>query len=463
MIMSLSNTFTQKSRMQAVFGRPRKLLFVGIGGIGMHALAIMMTSRGHTVIGTDRSPSPAVVAGLAAHGIPLYTGHSAAHVAGCDALVYTLAVSPESPELVAAQQAGIPCFSRADILGYLMGEAPTRVAVAGMHGKSTVTAMLAAVLQAAGKDPTVVSGAPLSAGGAAFLQGKGDIFLAEACEYRDSFLCLDPTVAVVLNAELEHTDYFRTESDVRRSFIAFMQGAASVILPTAPTRVPLSPPQGSEVFTFGTEKEAFVRAENFDNDQGAPTFDLYIGEKKQGRAQLKLLGEHNVQNALAACAAALACGIDPSVSVKALCDFTGTPMRLEEKGMRRGVRLYADYAHHPTEIRASLAALRRVTAKTGGRLFCLFQPHTYSRTASFFCDFADALSAADRVILADIYAARERNESGVSSEVLANSISRGVYAADLPTAVRILDKEAWDGDLAVIMGAGDIHRIFSLL
>lgn len=462
MNLSLSNTFTPKNEMRAFFCRPKKLFFVGIGGIGMQALAVMMKTRGHTVLGSDRTPSSAALSLLSAHGISVYTGHSAAPLLGCDALIYTLAVSPDAPELLAAREASIPLFSRADVLGYLMGESPTRVAVAGMHGKSTVTAMLAAIFQDGEREPTVVSGAPLAVGRDSFVQGKGELFLAEACEYRDSFLCLDPTVAVVLNAEMEHTDYFRSPEQVRRSFAAFMRGARSVILPAAPTSISLDPPKGCKCLTFGVQR-GDVRADNLSFSCGEGAFDLYIHDKNCGRVELSLLGEHNVENALAACAAALACGVSPEIAVRALSAFRGAPTRLEKKGERNGITLYADYAHHPTEIRASLAALRRVAKERGGRLFCLFQPHTYSRTASFFCGFADALSGADRVILLDIYGAREKNESGISSSVLSNAISRGVHAADLATAVSILDAEAHEGDIAVVMGAGDIHRIFSLL
>lgn len=463
MNLSLTNTFSQKNKMRALFGRPKRICFVGIGGIGMHALAIFMAARGHTVVGSDRAPTPAVMAALTAHGISVVKGHVAEAAYGCDALVYSLAVPPDTPELCAARERGIPCFSRADLLGYLMADYPTRVAVAGMHGKSTVTAMTAAILAAAGKEPTVLSGAPLAAGVPAYRAGGGQIFLAEACEYRDSFLCLDPTVAVVLNAELEHTDHFHSEEQVRRSFTSFMRGAGTVILPAAPMRVGLIPPQGARVLTFGAEREADLCAENILFEGGKPAFDLVFQGKKHGRVKLDLLGEHNVLNALAAIAAAYACGLPPEAALSPLAAFRGAPMRLEEKGEKNGLLLFADYAHHPTEIRASLASLRRVARERGGRLLCLFQPHTYSRTASFFCDFVGALSAADLAILVDIYAAREQNESGVSSHQLANALARGRYAGGLAEAAALLLRKARQGDVAVVMGAGDVHRIFSLL
>lgn len=429
----------------------------------MQSLAILLAEHGHTVSGTDRNPTEESVRRLSSHGITVHRGHDREAARDCDVLVFSLAVPYDSPELVYARACGIPCFSRADILGYLMAEYPIRVGVSGMHGKSTVTAMLAAILQEDGKDPTVVSGAPLSLGGTPWRMGEGEIFLAEACEYRNSFLCLSPTLAVVLNAELEHTDFFHTEDEVRASFAAFMQGAETVVLPFAPTRIPLDPPQNAGIIRFGTEEEADVTAKNLSLADKKTSFDLYIQGKKCGRVELELLGIHNIQNALAAAAAAYALGASPDATVRALSGFCGAPMRLERKGEQGGVLFFADYAHHPTEIRASLAALRQVSAARGGRLFCLFQPHTYSRTASFFCDFINALSAADRVILLDVYAAREQNESGVSSAALAASLSNALYARDHGAAISLLRAEIREGDVAVIMGAGDIHAIFSRL
>lgn len=461
--MSQANTFAQKNKIGAILRRKSKVLFVGIGGIGMQSLAILLSVRGHTVLGTDRAPSKESLCRLSSYGIEVHRGHTAEAAAHCDMLVFSLAVPYSSPELMYARACGIPCFSRADILGYLMAHYPARVGVAGMHGKSTVTAMLAAILEEDGKDPTVVSGAPLSFGGAPLRMGGDEIFLAEACEYGNSFLSLSPTLAVVLNAELEHTDFFHSEDEVRASFAAFMQGADTVVLPAAPTRVPLEVPPVARILRFGTENGADVQAKDLTYTDGKTYFNLYIAGKNCGRVEFELLGIHNVHNATAAAAAAHALGASPAATVRALSAFRGAPMRLERKGEREGVLFFADYAHHPTEIRASLAALRLLAAARGGRLLCLFQPHTYSRTASFFCDFVNALSAADRVILLEIYAAREQNESGVSSVSLAASLPNAIFARDHAAALSHLCAEARAGDVAVIMGAGDIHLIFSLL
>ena len=460
--MSVLNTFAEKEAIRAAFSRKEKVFFVGIGGIQMHALAILLSRMGYAVGGSDRIESEAT-GRLRAAGIPVQIGHREENIAGYGTLIYTLAVEDDTPELRAARRAGIPCFSRADLLGYLMSLYPTRIAVAGMHGKSTTTAMLAAILQKADKDPTVISGAALNTDGEVFRVGGREIMLVEACEYKDSFLCLDPTVAVVLNAELEHTDYFHSEAEVCRSFSAFLARARVAILPAERQSVALLPNPNSAVVRFGQEEGAAVRALNVTYINGCPAFDVVLRGVIRGRIHLAVPGEHNLQNALAACAAADACGIPFATMRAALADFAGTPRRLQQRGNRQGYVIYEDYAHHPTEIRASLAALRRILPKNKGekpRLICLYQPHTYSRTAAFFCDFADALSAADHVILLDIYAAREQNESGVSSAALAAAIPGAVYASDMPTALALLRDLCRTGDTLAVMGAGDIHDRF---
>jgi UDP-N-acetylmuramate--alanine ligase len=339
---------------------------------------------------------------------------------------------------------------------------PTRIAVAGMHGKSTVTAMLAAILREAGRDPAVISGAPLSVEEESFRLGGKEIVLVEACEYKDSFLCLSPTVAVVLNAEEEHPDYFHNGQEVCRSFTAFLQGAEIAILPAARQAVALLPDPRSCVLRFGCETGANDTAASVTYEQGNAAFDYISNGIKQGRVKLKVPGEHNLQNALAAACAARACGVDSAVICEALSEFYGTPCRLQARGVWNGVNLYEDYAHHPTEIRASLAALRRMTGEKG-RLLCLFQAHTYSRTAAFFCDFAAALSAADVAVLTDIYAAREKNESGVSAAALAAAVRNGIYEADATAAFDRLLSLAREGDTLVVMGAGDVRRVFEKL
>ena len=452
--MSISNTFLGSRAVLEVLRRAKTVFFVGIGGVQMEALALILAARGYTVRGSDRRESAATVR-LRAAGVSVVIGHREENIENADCLFYTLAVSRENPELCAAQSRAIPAFSRADLLGALMTDAKERIAVAGMHGKSTATAMLAAILRASGSAPTVVGGAPLGGEEAAYLLGGGDTFLCEACEYRDSFLCLEPTVALILNTEWEHTDYFKTPASVARSFSRFAARAQTLILPDEGADGILTPPD-ARVIRFGFTEKADARATHLSYEGGAPAFNFSFDGKTRGRVFLSVLGEHNAKNALAALAAAEALGVPFSSASRALSSFSGVDCRLEKRGVFRGITVYFDYAHHPTEIRASLAALR--TAHPAARLFCIFQPHTYSRTAAFFHAFAEALSLADTAILADIYAAREQNESGVSSEALAAAVRGGLYAESPDAALGAILAHARAGDTLVVMGAGDIRE-----
>lgn len=452
--MSISNTFSGSLAVLGALRRAKTVFFVGIGGVQMEALALLLSARGYTVRGSDRRES-AATARLRTAGVTVTIGHAAENIAGADCLFYTLAIDDANPELTAARERGIPLFSRADLLGALMQGAPVRVAVAGMHGKSTATAMLAAILSAGGTHPTVVGGASLGENSGAYLIGGGDIFLCEACEYRDSFLCLDPTVAIILNSEWEHTDYFKTPASVARSFSRFVSRAETVILPDRGCADILLP-KDARVIRFGFGERAHARAARLSYEGGYPAFQYISGGISRGRVGLSVLGEHNAHNALAALAAGEALGVPFPVAARALFRFRGIDRRLRPRGVFRGVSVYEDYAHHPTEIRASLAALR--LSRPNARLFCIFQPHTYSRTAAFFHGFADALSGADATVCLDIYAAREQNESGVSSEALAAATAGAVYAPDPAEALAYLLKIARAGDLLVVMGAGDIQE-----
>lgn len=465
MNLSLSNTFTHPASMRGIFCRHPRLFFVGIGGIGMQGLAMLLFRRGFAVGGSDRAASPAIDR-LRAMGIPVTIGHRAESIRGYDVLIYTLAADRETPELAAARCAALPCFSRADLLGYLMAEYPIRIGVAGMHGKSTTTAMLAAVLREGGLAPTVVSGAAIDPNGAVVQEGGRQVFLCEACEYRDSFLCLYPSIAVVLNCEWEHTDYFKSLAQVKASFHTYIKRARTVILPADCCQSSLPPTAGMRVLRFGLSPVADARAVNITYQAGCASFDYLFCGIHRGHVTLAVPGEHNVQNALAALAVAEACRVPFAASARALAACQGADRRLSLRGGWRGMAVYEDYAHHPTEIRASLAALRRILAgqareegRERPRLLCVFQPHTYSRTAAFFDAFCESLSMADRVCLLDIYAAREQNESGVSAAALAAAIPGAHYAANMDEARAYLAKIGHPGDLLVVMGAGDISRL----
>ncbi len=453
--------FCSTREMDAVFSRRPHLFFVGIGGIQMHALALLLKGRGFFVSGSDRAEGE-TLASLRAAGIPVFAEHREENIEGAEAVIYSLAVAEDTPELCAARRRGIPILSRPDLLGWLMHGYRRRIAVAGMHGKSTTTAMLSHMLCAQGMSPTVLGGAPLDRTGCVFLEGGGeDIFLSEACEYKDAFLCLTPDIAVVLNTEHEHPDYFRDYAHVLRSFSRFVCGAGTVILPSDGEGLTIPPAARILRFGMGGEGDADICAEQLSLESGFYSFSCCVGDACVARASLSVPGLHNVKNALAALCVIHALGLDLAASCRALADFAGTPRRLARRGRLWGMTVYDDYAHHPTEIRASLSALRDLSVAEGkrGRILCVFEPHTYSRTAAFFGEFTEALSMADLTILLPIYAAREKNKSGVSSEMLAASLENGRYAACAEDAFSILANEARAGDVLVLMGAGSIRSL----
>lgn len=425
----------------------------------MQGLAMLFSRYGFAVGGSDRAASD-VTRRLQASGIPVSIGHREENISGYEVIIYTLAADCETPELSAARRAALPCFSRADLLGFLLSQFSVRIGVAGMHGKSTTTAMLADIFTAAMRDPTVVCGGKMMPGNAVVRQGRGHTCICEACEYKDSFLCLYPTVAVVLNCEWEHPDYFKSVAQVKASFHTYMQRAALVVLPADGSPYDLPPTCGMRVLRFGLSPIADARAAAVTYHNGCAEFDYLFCGIRRGRIRLSLPGEHNLQNALAALAVSEACAIPFASAAQALSACRGVDRRLSLRGMWQGVTVYEDYAHHPTEIRASLSALRKMTS---GRLVCVFQPHTYSRTAALFHDFVSCFSEADEIVLLDIYAARERNESGVNAKALADAITNAVYMPDLSAAVAHLAERCRPGDLLVVMGAGDVFQLFALL
>ncbi len=459
--MSLQNTRHTPAEISALLANSKHLWFIGIGGVHMSALALLARARGFTVAGSDRTENEHT-ARLRQAGVPVYIGHNAAHMMGADAVVYTLAISADNPEYRTAKGLALPCLSRADFLGFLTATCNTRIGIAGTHGKSTVTAMLGETLWRLGRLPNVICGATMRAFEAPFYTGGGEEFVFEACEYGNSFLCLNPTLAVILNAELDHVDFFDDEAALRAAFTAFTRGAKQVLLPAedsaliaAVTGVGLSP------VTFGLMPHADYRATALVEGKTGYAFDLTAPTGTVGRITLSVPGLHNVKNALAAAGAALLCGVAPDRLLPALAEFRGIARRMEYKGIFCGAAVYDDYAHHPTEIKATLSAARALLG--GGRLFVVFQSHTYTRTKVFFNEIATALATADRVIVADIYAAREHAHLDVTATDLAAATgAHASYEGGLSDITATLSRELAPGDLLVVMGAGDIDRIFTL-
>ena len=462
--MSTPNTHFGAENIGKTLERCNSIYFIGIGGINMSSLAHISSKRGFRVGGSDRAPS-ALTAKLERFGISINYSHVSENVHGYDAVVYTVAISPDNPEYTEAQNLGIPCISRADFLGYVMTGYKNRIGVSGMHGKSTCTSMCATTFIGADVSPTVLSGAELEIMDGAYTVGDGDDFIFEACEYMDSFLDFNPTIAIILNVEMDHVDYFHSMEQIYTSFAAYAnitgeRGYAIANLDDANVMTALSNYKG-HLITFGINSDACYKAVNIMSEKGRYSFDILREGEVFTHVSLSVTGYHNIYNALACAAAADISGISPEDISRGLAEFRGAKRRMEYKGQRYGADLYDDYGHHPTEVSTTLKGAK---AMTEGRLVCVFQPHTYSRTKALLSEFSQAFEAADRVLISDIYAARETNDGSVSSSMLAARIGeKAAYCGDITATAEALRSELREGDVAVIMGAGDIYKIFDLM
>lgn len=470
--MALQNTHLGADAIEKMLsGGAKKIFFAGIGGISMCSLARVTQLRGHIVSGYDRTPSD-ITRQLAESGITVYYEADPAHVEGCHMLVYTVAMPADNPEYAAAQRAGIPCVSRADYLGYLMSGYGCRIGVSGMHGKSTTTSMLEKVFSDAGLDPTVSCGARMMSQNSTHRIGGEEYFIFEACEYMDSFLDFYPTIAIILNIEMDHVDYFHSMEQIHASFHKFLKrtGPSGIALVNCCDDDVMRAAQGytGKLVTFGVEEsEADYCADSISFQKGCARFTIRHKKTPLCSVSLHVPGAHAVCDALAAAAAAHLCGISGKDISQALASFQGLGRRMELCGAARcGAAIYSDYAHHPTEIAASLSA----AAQMGyDRIFCVFQPHTYSRTSRLFHAFTDALSNMQQgeIVLAPIYSAREVNTYGVSAERLSDAIvQKGVpcrFIAQFQDIAAYLNEHGSEKDMFLIMGAGDIPKVIPYL
>ena len=423
------------------------IFFLGIGGSGMYGVARLSAALGLRILGSDGKESSNVLA-LRACGIPVVS-EGEALPENVSLVVYSFAVPETHPRREEAKARQIPCLDRASFFGILMQAFPIRVSVAGTHGKSSTTAMCAAILQAAGKDPTVVSGAPLGIGKDSFREGKGDILLFEACEYRDAFLSFCPTHALALSASWEHTDYFESKEAVLASFCAYL-GGKSVLKSVAPAGL------FSADVTYG--KDGDLRAEQRVATGEGSSFLLVQKGRSIGRVTLRALGEHQIENALGAAALTLAMGIPEKAVIEGLSSYTGIPRRMEKKGVLRASPLYLDFAHHPKELFCAL----RTASQLGAPLAVVFEPHTYSRTKAFFEDYVRALRLPHMAGILPIYAAREKEDPLVSSLALAKAAGIA-YLADYLHAARFLTRAAGKGCTLLLVGAGGVEEVLSYL
>lgn len=437
----------------------RPIHFVGVAGAGMSALAELLVRRGMRVSGCDAALGPAH--DLRRAGVELFAGHDPAHVEGARALVVTSAMPRDHPELARARELGIPVIRRAEALGEAVSGG-TVVGIAGTHGKTTTTVLTTEALGSAGKNPTGLVGARVAAWEGNIRRGGDDMFVVEADEYDRSFLALTPTIAVVTNLEADHLDIYRDLADIRETFARYIRPARTIVLcaddPGANT---LRTPNTAEVIRYGIgSRDARLVARQVRLEGVRALFDVVFDGRILGTIELQMPGQHNVRNALAAVACGIAAGVSLDAMREGLAGVRGAERRFQRVGEANGALIVDDYAHHPTEIRATIEAAR--TAYPGRRLVVAFQPHLYSRTRDFAAEFGSALAKADAVFLTEIYAAREKPIEGVTTALVADALAqeggrvewlgeRGALATALARAVR-------KGDVVLTMGAGDITR-----
>ncbi|MBO4697586.1 MAG: UDP-N-acetylmuramate--L-alanine ligase [Lachnospiraceae bacterium] len=455
------------------FKKPIHIHFIGIGGISMSGLAHLLLTRGFTISGSDRSRSD-LTEGLEKLGVKVYYTQTGDNLTDdIDLVVYTAAVHADNAEYAAAAAKGIPMMDRAELLGQLSATYPVAIGVSGTHGKTTTTGMLAVILMEAMQDPTVSLGGKMEAIGGNLRIGGDEEFLFEACEYTNSFLKFNPTDEIILNIDADHLDFFKDINDIRHSFRMFAEKLPAnghlVINGEIPNIAEITKDLNCSVDTYGLLPEGVSPADSpyrytgtnisFD-ERGCASYDLYRDGVYVDRIALSVIGVHNVSNSLAAIAVAYLHDVPVETFRNALAAFSGTERRFEKKGVRNGVTIVDDYAHHPTEIRATLTAALATPHK---RLWVVFQPHTYTRTLALRKEFVDALSIADCIVLADIYAAREIDTGEISSrnlvEDLRNKGREAYYFPSFGEIEEFLKKNCVNGDLLITMGAGNVVNI----
>ncbi|HEY8997167.1 MAG TPA: UDP-N-acetylmuramate--L-alanine ligase [Edaphobacter sp.] len=448
------------------FPPTQRIHFIGIGGIGMSGIAEILLTMGYPVSGSDLKRS-AVTERLVGMGARVFEGHAAANVVAADVVVTSSAVSATNPEVVEARARKIPVIQRAEMLAELM-RLKYGIAVAGMHGKTTTTSMVAAVLGAGGLDPTVVVGGRVNALGSNARLGNSQYLVAEADESDRSFLKLSPVLAIVTNLDREHMDCYRDMKDVEDTFVQFMDrlpfyGAGTACIDNELLRAVL-PQVRRRIYTYGESEDADFRVKILErNGQGFSQFEVTYKGEVLGPFHLHVPGKHNVLNATAAVAVGVQLGVAPELIVRGLDSFRGVDRRFQIKGVVRGVTVVDDYGHHPTEIKATLHAAREAGFK---RVLVLFQPHRYTRTRDLMAEFIESFGEADCVEVLDIYAASEEPIAGITAEALVKAIDKPEavrYAASVDEALGRLAGMAQEGDVVVTLGAGSVSQAGPLL
>ncbi len=438
---------------------------IGIGGVSMSALAMMLLHKGFEVRGYDRTPS-AVTKELEESGVRIWHDDSKEAFEGIDLVCYTAAVNHDHPQMILAANSGAKIVSRAELLGGIAASYANSIAVAGTHGKSTTSGMLSHLfLKSPRFDPTVAVGAKVCGINSTYCVGSDDNFIFEACEYKDSFLSFYPRVAIVLNIQLDHTDYFHSMEQMLDSFVQFMHNSGedgiSILNHDCPNCTLASKQCINKLITFSVsgDENATYYAKNIDLSDGFGAFDIYCAGTFLLHTKLSVPGIHNVSNALAATAAAICSGMTAEEIADGLATYTGVSRRFEFLCKKYGARFFDDYAHHPDEIRVTLAAAKAVTK---GKVICVFQPHNYSRLRDLFEDFCTSFADADHLVLTKLYAAREAAGNEVSSALLAKR-TNAQYIEDMDDILPYLEQICTEGDTVLIMGAGNIAKVADFL
>ncbi len=448
----------------------KKIHCIGIGGIGLSAIAEILLNKGFQVTGSDMKESE-ITDRLIRDGACIFLGHRSKNVEGADLVVYSAAVGLDNPELQRAAQLGIPAITRAEMLGLLMKDHENSIAIAGTHGKTTTTSMVSLILEDAGRQPTILVGGNLEKINGNVQVGEGSYFVTEACEYMDSFLSLHPKIEIILNIDSDHLDYFKDIDHIVSSFHKFASLVPEdglIIAYDANPFVHSVIREMDNVITFGFSEgcDYYVKDIGFD-ESGLPSFRVFNYTGELCAMKLAVPGEHNILNALAAFSCCRELGVETGSIVRTLESFQGTQRRFDFIGITDNqVRVIDDYAHHPTEIRATLAAAANIPHKD---LWCLFQPHTYTRTMALFDDFTEAFDGADKIIMAEIYAAREKNIHKISSKELVNEIKKKYpgkevyYFSRFEDIANFVADNSSSGDLVITMGAGDIYKVAEMI
>lgn len=442
--------------------KAKRIHFIGIGGSGMCPLAEILHSQGHYLTGSDNNESDTLNR-IRALGIPVTMGQKAENVEGADMVVYTAALLPDNPELVAAKESGIPTFERSKLFGYFTRNYSNCIGVCGTHGKTTVTSMLTHILIDNSFDPSAIIGGKLPLTGTNGRVGKSDILVCEACEYKDTFLDLTPDVSVILNIDRDHMEYFKTLENLEASFRKFADFSKCVIYngDDKNTLDALADIQGKKLISFGITHNCNYVAKNISYTNGAfPCYDLYINGEYKAKIELGIPGDHNVHNSLAAIATAMYCGATVEQCKDSILTFSGAGRRFEHLGSYNGADIVDDYAHHPAEIEVTLSAAKKMNYK---RVWAVFQPFTFSRTKMHLNAFAEALSIADNVVLTEIMGSREINTYGITTQDLADEIPGCVWFDTFDKVANYLKENICEGDLVLTLGCGDVYKIAKII